>query len=247
MKHLKYVEHTLTTCINPATHHECLLIAATACPLPRAIPLLLSVEGAVRHRGSLASPRAPCTGAAVRSCEPRARPCRHGDKGRRWGGAHSPESRVLAGRGGATAISRRGCGAEGPREAPPWSPVSSAWTRREQVLSMRDRRHSSPHGGAPPAVRLPWVKTLSTGSSVHVLQHREMGGVKKSGGNGVAERRCRRMDKDGASEAIARATASISVNSIEVKTAQVKVETPFVIHKAGVYLVTLSRAKCGAH
>jgi hypothetical protein len=95
-------------------------------------------------------------------------------------------------------------------------------------------------------VRLPGVKSLSTGSSVHGLQHREMGGVKKSNGKGVAER-CRRMDKDGASEAVGRATASISVNSIEVKTSQVKVKTPFVIHKAGVYLVTLIRANCGAH
>jgi hypothetical protein len=62
---------------------------------------------------------------------------------------------------------------------------------------MRDRRRSSPHGGAPPLVRLPGVKSLSTGSSAHGLQHREgeMGGVKNSSGKGVAER-CRRMDKD---------------------------------------------------
>jgi hypothetical protein len=46
---------------------------------------------------------------------------------------------------------------------------------------MRDWRRSSPHGGAPPAVRLPGVKSLSLGSSVHDLQHREeeMGAVKK--------------------------------------------------------------------
>jgi hypothetical protein len=38
MKHLKHVEHTLATCTNPAACYECLLVAATACPLPRAIP-----------------------------------------------------------------------------------------------------------------------------------------------------------------------------------------------------------------
>jgi hypothetical protein len=183
MKHLKHVEHTLATCTNPATRHECLLIAATACPLPRAIPLLLSAEGAARRRGSLASPRSPCTGAAVGSCVPHARPCRHRGKGRRWGGAHSLESRVLAGRRGAApprypnegAVQRRVHGELRPK------PVSSAWTRREQVLNMRDRRRSSPHRGAPPAVRFPGVKSLSLGSSVHGLQHREgeIGGVKK--------------------------------------------------------------------
>jgi hypothetical protein len=82
MKHLKHVEHTLATCINPAT-------ASSSHPL------------AAQRRGSRASPRAPCAGAAVRSCAPRARPCCHGDKGRRWGGAHSSESRVLARRRGA--------------------------------------------------------------------------------------------------------------------------------------------------
>jgi hypothetical protein len=46
MKHLKHVEYTLATCTNPAARHECLLVAVTACPLPRAIPLLLSAEGA---------------------------------------------------------------------------------------------------------------------------------------------------------------------------------------------------------
>jgi hypothetical protein len=46
MKHLKHVEHTLATCTNPVTRHECLLADVTACPLPPAIPLLLSVEGA---------------------------------------------------------------------------------------------------------------------------------------------------------------------------------------------------------
>jgi hypothetical protein len=96
--------------------------------------------------------------------------------------------------------------------------------RTEQVLSMGDRRRSSPHGGAPPAVRLPGVKSLSTGSSVHGLQHREgeMGGVKKSSGKGVAETRCRRMDKvagwirTGASEAIGCPTASISERKIQL-------------------------------
>jgi hypothetical protein len=53
--------------------------------------------------------------------------------------------------------------------------------RRERVLSVRDRRRPSPHGGAPPAVRLPGVKSLSRGSSLHGLQHREgeMSGVEK--------------------------------------------------------------------
>jgi hypothetical protein len=43
------------------------------------------------------------------------------------------------------------------------------------------RPRPSPHGGAPPAVRLPGVKSLSRGSSVHGLQHREgeMSGVKR--------------------------------------------------------------------
>jgi hypothetical protein len=45
MKHLKHVETTLATCTNPVTRHECLLAAMTTCPLPPAIPLLLSAEG----------------------------------------------------------------------------------------------------------------------------------------------------------------------------------------------------------
>jgi hypothetical protein len=60
MKHLKHVEHTLATCTNSVTHHECLLVAVTACPLPQAIPLLLSAEGAAgaSHRHELCA-RAP--------------------------------------------------------------------------------------------------------------------------------------------------------------------------------------------
>jgi hypothetical protein len=62
MKHLKHVEHTLATCTNPVARHECLLVAATACLLHRAIPLLLSAEGAARRHELHARP--PRRGAA---------------------------------------------------------------------------------------------------------------------------------------------------------------------------------------
>jgi hypothetical protein len=81
MKHLKHVEHTLATCTNPVARHECLLVAVTACPLPQAIPLLLSAEGVAR---------------ASRRCELRARaspsPSHIEKKGRRrpWAAAAHP-------------------------------------------------------------------------------------------------------------------------------------------------------------
>jgi hypothetical protein len=62
MKHLKHVEHTLATCTNPVARHECLLVTVTACPLPQAIPLLLSAEGAA---GASRRREAPCAGAAA--------------------------------------------------------------------------------------------------------------------------------------------------------------------------------------
>jgi hypothetical protein len=53
MKHLQHPYETSETrrthacnMHKPVAHHECLLIAVTACLLPQAIPLLLSVEGA---------------------------------------------------------------------------------------------------------------------------------------------------------------------------------------------------------
>jgi hypothetical protein len=92
MKHLKHIEHTLVTCTNPATRHECLLIAATACPLPRAIPLLLSVEGAARRRELRA--RAPPWGAA------RHAPDRAATKVKAGGGAKLTPRRLECLRGG---------------------------------------------------------------------------------------------------------------------------------------------------
>jgi hypothetical protein len=98
MEHLKHVEHTLATCTNPATRHECLLIAATTCPLPRAIPLPLlplprAAAGASRRRELRA--RAQPWGAARHAPDRAAT----GVKAGGGGGAHSPESRMLAGRG----------------------------------------------------------------------------------------------------------------------------------------------------
>jgi hypothetical protein len=64
MTHLKHVEHTLATCTNPVARHECLLVTVTACPLPQAISLLLSAEGAAgassrRELRAWASPPPP--------------------------------------------------------------------------------------------------------------------------------------------------------------------------------------------
>jgi hypothetical protein len=119
VEHLKHVDHTLSTCTNPVARHECLLVAVTACPLPRAIPYCSAPReprGASRRRELRA--RALPRGAARHTLDRDAT----GGKAGGGGGAHSSESRVLAGRRGrdATAISRRGCGAEeGSRGAPP--------------------------------------------------------------------------------------------------------------------------------
>jgi hypothetical protein len=196
MKHLKHVEHKLVTCTNPATRHECLLIAATACPLPRAIPLLLNVEGAARRRGSLASPRAPCTGAVVGSCAPRAQPCRHWGKGRRWGGAHSPESRVFAERRGAAPPRYPDEGAvqrvHGElRPSHRWAPRgrggsrSSTWGTGDALLPTEEllRRCASPGSNLSP-----WDPPSMTCN----IEKKRWVLWKKSSGKEVAERRCRR-------------------------------------------------------
>jgi hypothetical protein len=122
MRHLKHVEHRLATCTNPVAQHECLLIAVTACPLPQAISLLLSAEGAA--------------GASSRR-ELRARasspPPHIEKKGRRrpWAAAAHP---AVGARRGA---SGRGGRAPPPEESPPTPVVaggggSVCWRRRKK-------------------------------------------------------------------------------------------------------------------
>jgi hypothetical protein len=114
VKHLKHVEHTLATCTNSAARHECLLVAVTVCPLPRAIPLLFSAEGVT---GSLAPPWGAAHHAPNRDAT--------GGKAGGGGGAHSSESRVLAGRRGA---------------APPRYPDEGAVQRRDHGELRPSRR-----------------------------------------------------------------------------------------------------------
>jgi hypothetical protein len=99
VEHLKHVDHTLSTCTNPVARHECLLVAVTACPLPRAIPYCSAPReprGASRRRELRA--RALPRGAARHTLDRDAT----GGKAGGGGGAHSSESECLRGGEGAT-------------------------------------------------------------------------------------------------------------------------------------------------